>query len=180
MTTSGKLSPSNIDMWTYAHKANEVQFPYRLNRNRSFLHYQTTKNIFGYDFRSKFQKTEYLNHLKLDELFLQKLGIDFLDKPRIYAGLLPFDIYLHEFFLACLEGLMIQNPEIRQFLDERLRSEKSEYPAGWVKIAKMIMRNEETLRAATDPEYLKGLSSNVLYDIVNNIEENRDAKKPVK
>lgn len=180
MSTHGKPQTNNVDMWAVPSQQAGYLYPYTLNHRRSFLHYQTTKNNFGYDFRDSEQKKEYLRNIKIDEIFLQKLGIEFTDKPRIYAGLLPFDIYLHEFFLACLEGLIIQNPEIKQFLNERLRTEESEYPRVWSKIAKMIMQNEETLRAVVDPEYLKELSSDVLYDIVTDIEENRDAKKPVK
>jgi hypothetical protein len=143
-------------------------------RGRNFLHYQTTKNNFGYAFRNAKQKQEYIENLAIDQKILDALGIDEDDRIRAYAGLLPFDLHLHEFFTACLEGLLTQNILLKKYLHRRFRAEGNFYPREWARVSAAILENEENLRMVVDPSYLRKTETQHLYDVVTDLKESID------
>jgi hypothetical protein len=165
------------DVSARKNQAGRPIFHFRFNRSRSFQHYSTTKNRFGYDFRCKEHRLEHIANVQKDQDILDILKIEIVDKPAVYASLIPYDLFFHEFIVACLEGLITRNPLVHQYLSERLRLEGSDAPLLWQKISKRILENEETLRALTDLSYLKKTQKNFLYDVIQDVEESIDAKK---
>ncbi len=141
------------------------------NLDRNFNHYCTTKDRFGYQFRSTKQKQKFLNQVKLDQQVLELVGLtDKCDWIKIYSRLMFDDISVVDFIRVILDGYICYDDRIKSYIDDRLKLNDQKYPKEWKKTVDKIISREELILSILNPQYLEETEVNTLFDLIENFE----------